>query len=269
MTEFFSDGFENGDFAAWSATSGSPLIVTSPVHSGSYAARLSASNLQKTLPSNYNALYCSVYWQCTALPNADAGDRILTLFDSSTTKHVEVGFQYGYGAGRTYKFWLNVDGAESYYNFTPTLNQWYCIEILFDNGADTHKLWLNGALVITLNKATSATINKVYVGAYQAFGTWSGYRYYDDAVVSDSYIGPMAMSVLVSDSLFSSDVAFRNKPAVVIAEDLVALDSTLISKFLVIDENVCFVETVVNSLGGKKTKLFLILGDLAIQLNSD
>lgn len=287
MTEFFSDGFESGDFSAWTGTSGSPLIVTSPVHSGSYAARLAISNVQKTLASNYNTLYCRVYWQCTALPNADAGDRIITLFDSGGTKHLDAGFQYGYGAGRTYHFWLNVDGSEAGYDFTPSLNQWYCIEVIFDNVADVHKLWLNGALVMTLNRATSATINKVYVGAYQPFGTWSGYRYYDDVVVSDSYIGPIVLSVLVSDSLSSSDVALRDKPAVIIAENVDALDLTfndkflqasdvicigdtaVISKLLVVNDSVSLVEVVEQGIGGMRTRLFLSLGDLAIQLTGN
>ncbi|MEM2995645.1 MAG: hypothetical protein QXI91_06520, partial [Candidatus Bathyarchaeia archaeon] len=39
----FSDGFESGDFSAWTGTVGSPTIVSSPTHHGAYAARFGST----------------------------------------------------------------------------------------------------------------------------------------------------------------------------------------------------------------------------------
>jgi hypothetical protein len=47
-------------------------------------------------------------------------------------------------------------------------------------------------------------------------------------------------------------------------------DTALIQKVLVINETVSLAEVVESGVGGaKKTRLFLILGDLAIQLTGD
>lgn len=75
--------------------------------------------------------------------------------------------------------------------------------------------------------------------------------------------------MIVLDSVLLADV-FGIPERVVLALDSVGLaDNTLINKLLVVSESICVAEVVECGVGGKKTRLFLVLGDLAIQLNSD
>jgi hypothetical protein len=136
-------------------------------------------------------------------------------------------------------------------------------------------------------------------------GAWE--RYFDCVVVSDAYIGPESEAALktVTDALALSDDACRNKnfviadtsgltDAVLQHKTLVANDSVdvndavltdktvvtadavnlagslIVDKVLQVTETTNLFETVQVGVGGvKKTKLFLIIGDLAVQLTGE
>jgi len=131
--------------------------------------------------------------------------------------------------------------------------------------------------------------------------------YVDCVVVADAYIGPEAAATLqtVADSLALSDAAYRNKRLVVadtsgltdailqnktlVTIDSVGLadveltgkivvtadavnfaDTNSVNKILQVTETIYLVETVQVGVGSvKKTKLFLLLGDLAVQLTGE
>ena len=66
--EIFSDGFESGNFSAWTGTNGSPSIVKSPVHHGSYAAQANAAYeyWYKTF-SGQTVVYVRFYFRLSAI----------------------------------------------------------------------------------------------------------------------------------------------------------------------------------------------------------
>ncbi|MCW3994593.1 MAG: hypothetical protein NWE98_00380 [Candidatus Bathyarchaeota archaeon] len=71
----------------------------------------------------------------------------------------------------------------------------------------------------------------------------------------------------VTDQLNLSDSIFLNKPDLWILDDVAATDELIVSKMLMLSEEVGAIETVEQRIGAKpKTRLFLILGDLAIEL---
>jgi len=71
-TTIFSDDFESGDFSAWTASTGTPEVVTTYAHHGSYSCNINAQEgPYKDLAGNYSILWRRVYVYFTALPTSD------------------------------------------------------------------------------------------------------------------------------------------------------------------------------------------------------
>jgi hypothetical protein len=206
FTTIFSDGFQSGDFSAWTATGGdgthSETIVTSPVHHGSYAAKLyvegdSWSYAYKRF-TQQTPVYFRVYLQSSATPNSGWRLELLYLYYSA---------YYGYGAyvrwfndAGTLKWELavNDDGADWHYarSTTPTINtnQWYCVELKVDSataGNGEARLYVDGTEIASLTGLTITETGKpdtAEIHAYNYPVTTS--VYFDCVVVADTYIGP-------------------------------------------------------------------------------
>jgi hypothetical protein len=72
---------------------------------------------------------------------------------------------------------------------------------------------------------------------------------------------------VVSDVLSMFDEVFGDKPLVAVADLLELSDGACVAKFLVVSDQVAFVEVVEKVVGGGvRTRVFLVLGDLAVQL---
>jgi hypothetical protein len=168
------------------------------------------------------------------------------------------------------------------------------------------QVWVNGVNVINqtgLNTGTDGII-RLDAGVCTWDSDQVATVYIDDVVVADAYIGPESEAALktVTDALALSDGACRNKnfviadtsgltDAVLQHKTLVANDSVdvndavltdktvvtadavnlagslIVNKALQLTETINLFETVQVGVGGaKKTKLFLIIGDLAVQL---
>lgn len=299
MTVFFSDGFESGDFSAWTGTSGSPTVVASPVHSGSYAmnATVNGYYVYKTFTAG-TTFYARVYVNFSQLPtNSSVAFTAFGFLSGGLTASNVIGLvRLDYFAASPNYFWdirclsggALTDFAGSL--FTPSTNRWYCLELFakVDATQGAYSLWVDGVSVVSASNLVNngrGSIDRVVVGNDFSSGNFGAY--FDDVVVSDSYIGPTVLSVLVSDSLSLSDCALRHKPVLIIAENVAALDltrvdkflpaldsiylidSAFISKLLVINDSVSLVETVEQGVWGVRTRLFLSLGDLAIQLTGN
>ncbi len=205
----FYDGFESGDFSAWTTTDNdggltTVVVQSSVVHHGSYAASISGLDtagdygiIIKTFASTYTTLYGRVYVQFTQDFNNGATVVGLIQFRPSTGGAVSVGLQRQ--SDGTYR-WLVQCYAPSYLTFYSApfslqLNTWYCLEL---KGVDSPtigemSLWINGVSTITqtgLNTGANPFAIS-WVEAYQETGNANaGTIYFDRVVVSDSYIGP-------------------------------------------------------------------------------
>lgn len=188
-TEVFSNGFEEGDFSAWTGTSGSPAIVESPVHHGTYAAECEGSENVYYTFTGMSEAYARLYFQFTTAPSVsgqlevcdlfvttrDNGIRCLVYNDAGTLKwRVSV---LNSGLGTT------VDTADSP---NPIVDTWYCIELYWKAGtAGGAKLYVDDALVLT----TSATTRSENVDRLRPKNYNVGASYFDCVVLSDSYVG--------------------------------------------------------------------------------
>ena len=326
FTTIFSDGFESGDFSAWTGTNGSPSVVGSPVHHGSYSAYLDA-NYEKIF-KDFGAIddvYARCYVFFETLPVGEyQSDHILCLSRNSG----------GASAGASCKIYNNgtdvrwqlyyLNSGFSYTTLTDTTGnpvatgQWYCVELWHKKstlyGA---KLWIDGVLRLTATN-TTCTHDITSIGTLAKYHKF----YVDCYVVADAYVGPESGAVLkeivdslglgdsvlcgksfsvldsvgvadvplrswspsVADSVGVSDVVLLSKlfqvfdvlglvdvisvDKVLLVGDLIGLDDNVyVSKVLVVSDEIALVEVVEKGVAGvAKTRVFLILGDLAIQL---
>lgn len=193
-TEVFSDGFESGNFNAWTGTSGSNSIVTSPIHTGSKAAQLDTTSgfIWKDLGDTYPTLYARMYWRISDLP---ANNKFVDLIDLSAGQGAYSPVaDVGYGqVGGVYNWYTRLMGeyAQGYIQ-TIDVDTWYCIEIKCVVSATVGEIrvWINGVERITrtgLNMG-STNLGRVYAMFYQA--PWAANVFYDCVVVADAYIGP-------------------------------------------------------------------------------
>jgi hypothetical protein len=286
MTEIFTDGFESGDFSAWTGIQGNPVVQNTIKRTGQYAA---SSTIDASHRSNYaykshaaqTSVYMRFYLYFAVLPPSGSEVEVARLNFTSSRPFLTV-----YNDGSVLH-WRMRDGGGTLKEYTsgPSASTWYCVELKGVVG-DECALYVNGSKILT-GTAPSGSSNSAYLMGWTYYGNADGtIVYFDDVVVSDSYIGCMITSVQVSDALSLADNILRNKPSMVIADNVSAADSTLndkflqaldsigvddtaiISKLLAISDNISIVEVVERRIGGAlKTRLFLILGDLAIQFD--
>jgi hypothetical protein len=231
----FSDGFESGDFSAWTATGGdgthSETIVTSPVHHGSYAAKLyvsgdSWSYARKSF-TQQTPVYFRVYLQSSATPNSGWRLELLYLYYSA---------YYGYGTwvrwfndAGTLKWELAVkdDGADWHYatSTSPTINtnQWYCVELKVDSataGNGEARLYVDGTEIASLTGLTMTITGKpdtAEIHAYNYPVTTS--VYFDCVVVASTYIGTEAVLI---ETIVAKDFPMDYLPSPVKAMQLIS-----------------------------------------------
>jgi hypothetical protein len=210
-TTIFSDGFESGDFSAWTGTStgkgGSISVDTSQVHHGTYAAKAIQGGLDawavayKNFATTYSIIYARSYVQLSSLPSSGVRLYIYPcIFEGSAAAHILVGACVYNDAG-TLKWDLRyrTDSVEENhaYSTTPTINanQWYCVEVKFVKGSGNGEvgLYIDGNLVISVTGLTNNAYSagRLEVGVYSTSATYITV-YHDCVVVADTYIGPEA-----------------------------------------------------------------------------
>lgn len=182
----FENGFEEGNFSAWTGTAGTPQIVGTSPHHGSYCMLADGDGdyAFKTFTAGSN-LFVRTYLNITAQPGSGDYTRFLGFYSGSTEI---LSFIYRNNAGtiecRVYNPTLGGVSAA----FSLTLNTWICVELEFDTDADVHNLWIDDVLKVTLTGNIATNPDRVRVGRYSGF-VWSFNAYYDCIVVANTYVG--------------------------------------------------------------------------------
>lgn len=183
----------------------------------------------------------------------------------------------------------------------PTTGVWYCVEVRAAAN-DELRLYVNDASVINVAEG-NRSYTHILVGALTKATALT--NFIDCIAVADTYIGPEITLQTVTDALSLADNFLRNK-TVATADSLGAQDSVKGNKSLLLSDSVnlstitralktlntvdelslsdsastplrilhatdsiTLVETVQAGAGGaKKTRLFLILGDLALGIDN-
>jgi hypothetical protein len=287
VTTFFSDDFESGNLAAWTSVAGNPAVQSTLKRTGQYAC---SSTITSTYKSNYIAKtgtaqtssYLRFYMYFSVLPPANSEVIIARCAYTSSRPLVTV-----YNDGST-TYWRLRDGAGTIrqYDSGPSAQTGYCIE-LKAVVADESALYLNGNKILS-GTAPSGSSASVYLMAYAYYGIADGTIIaFDDFAYSDTYNGPQNLSQAVTDALSSDDLHLRNKqfPAV---DSVSAAEDTFNNKSFSVTDHVanqsraltdkqpsindCLELSEAANIGIKghvKTKLFLFLDDMAVQLTGD
>jgi hypothetical protein len=148
LTTLFSDGFESGDFSAWSFTQGTVEVVTTPVHKGTKAmkATFGAGNCGafEDLGSGYSDLYFRGYLRFPTLPASEMYTDLCSLFPSTFAEFVNLAV---YNSGGRMIWFLGYPGGPSYAVATILVDTWYCFELRRLVGDASHgkgTLWIDG-----------------------------------------------------------------------------------------------------------------------------
>lgn len=202
MTELFNNGFEEGNFSAWTGTSGSPTIVGSPVHHGSYAAQMDANNEYCYKNYTKQAVYVRLYVRFSALPGNAKANQFLWLrsnADGVDLLKVEI-----YNSGGTIRFrviWRNISGSNVTVttDVAPVVDAWYCIEARWAASmpSGTTILWIDGvAKASTNNVSDGFNSDQIRVGTVVLTSGYTCTNTVDCVVVADVYVGPEAAGQL-------------------------------------------------------------------------
>lgn len=196
----FSDGFESGDFSAWTATSGTIAVNNENPHHGTYSAEIDVASgdgyCYQTLASGYNELWARGYFYIDSDSGSSNGlDTLLRFMNQYGGIHIAA---IGYiGATRT--LWLHYRDSVGQNTDTSAtvlpLGTWFCLELHYKLGTNTAEVhtYLDGVEIADLTHTgftyTSYTLQRVYAGA---MGNYRGavHIYFDCVVVADAYIGP-------------------------------------------------------------------------------
>ena len=202
FTTIFEDGFESGDFSAWTGTDGSPSVQSSVVNSGSYAMQVDALydawvGVYKDVGTQTTTFF-RAYVRFTSVPDAD-GERLRFMhLGTTTSKRTFVQIRYVTDHVE-WQLWEYDDGANwhSASSSTPTFNanQWYCVEVkrYCAGGTGEVRLYVDGTEIASITGLDNDayTTSRIACEAYGASG-WYPTVYYDDVVVADTYIGPIS-----------------------------------------------------------------------------
>ncbi|XHH10477.1 MAG: hypothetical protein ACFCUE_07570 [Candidatus Bathyarchaeia archaeon] len=329
MTRIFSDGFESGNFDAWTANGTEGGSTISVLNESPYEGT-------KAVKVYFDAFENDAYvYKSISMDEAYIGCRL------------NVSDFHGYNIYRMMQFlWLfrsstpnaflilkAVDDTSNpllclgYYDFSlytqvvngtheVSKNAYHWVELYWKRSTGTIRVWLDGTECTELrvdggNFGTNP-VDRAGIGAYQrGIGTAEQTEatiYIDNVVIADSYIGADSTLHSVTETVQVADAVFRHKGVLPLFDVLALEDESLSNKslflvdplivedsktgtfktvlidtdnisivdlvavdkgLLVIDDVTVFEAVESGAIGGRKTRLFLVLGDLAIQLNGE
>ena len=89
FTELFSNGFESGNFSAWTSTAGSPAVVASPVHHGNYSGEFDASGEYAQADfTGQTEVYGRCYMRFTTQPTSGSRHLFFDLCHGDANAHI-------------------------------------------------------------------------------------------------------------------------------------------------------------------------------------
>jgi len=216
FTELFNDGFESGNFSAWTGTyieaDWSLVVNTTRTHHGTYSCQLVSDSTQndeaycyKTLASTYDELYARMYINFDVMTHGSTYRNFyfLTLIlSTNTNNYYSVAYRRttSDSSGILYRRWRHdtnwIEGAPET-SFTFSLDIWYCVEMRFKratgagNNDGIFQIWVDGTLYGNLVNIDNDEIqlNQIRVGKFLAPIGWTSVTYNDCVVVADTYIG--------------------------------------------------------------------------------
>jgi hypothetical protein len=220
----FSDGFESGDFSAWTSTvvlSGcSTTVESANPHHGNYnqksilagAAGAEFACAIKNIGTSHSHAFVRCYVKYANYSGLDAGEIIPCVgfwFSQSATNTARAGL--GKDSSGNVRWAVRYYHAGSFYNAfgssTPTTGVWYCVELEVQVGTSGYvKFYVDGSLEISVTDIDNSArqFAYVHVGPNSVAGTAAATVYTDCVVVADAYIGPEVGQTYTVDTSFQT-----------------------------------------------------------------
>jgi hypothetical protein len=178
----FSDGFESGDFSAWTGISGNPTVQSTIKYQDVYAALSDGSDGEfcyKTGISGLTTAYIRYYVYFSTKPTDPNFFDLFQTFTSSIDVNLRL---------YSDSFRVSVPGTAEYVSSTinPSINTWYCVELKIESGVGWI-LYINGVEDMNHSFAVTGTVTTLYIGGWSKVE--SSNIYWDDIVIANSYIG--------------------------------------------------------------------------------
>jgi len=208
-TIIFSDGFESGNFSAWTgsyaATGLSISVISTSPHHGAYHTRTWASGTPganaivycyKTF-TGVTTIFVRYYIRFQNTPTSGKTWDLMQIYNTTMdSSHANLWYENNAGTLRWRMRYRN-GGAwyESYYNHVVSVGQWYCIEmkLVVSSTVGEQRFYLNNSEVITAtnlnNTDRGSAVNGVTMPYFYCDDT-NFDIYFDCVVVADTYIGP-------------------------------------------------------------------------------
>lgn len=210
-TIYFSDGFESGNFSAWTGTfgTGTREAIAGAAHSGSYGAHHSVTSgniFVTTLTlSGYSTLFTRAYVKFLSFPASGYYNFVLLHYGSGQGQ-TDIGVKNDSGTAKfVFTYYNGSQNTVLLASPLPALNTWYCLTIktVVSATVGESRGWINGVEKFTetnLNNNAVGNVGVLNIGIASnsaAGDTCSGAMddYIDDVVLSDSYLAPVGPSV--------------------------------------------------------------------------
>ena len=214
FTVIFESGWENSggvdvtDGGAWTGSSGTPTVVASPVHHGSYAMKCDHEGVEyvyKTFGSAYAAFFLRFYYRTDTLPPSGKWHDIVRFYEGAS----ERASLFLYHDGTYLELGIDINGAVEVHDVIAA-NTWYCMEFEYDNNDDLHHLWLDGGLIVTNTNAALGSVDTVQLGV-AGTNAYTGDSFFDCVVVADQRIYCETAYPLIGKPLISPIMVGRPK----------------------------------------------------------
>ncbi|MEM2147952.1 MAG: hypothetical protein QXJ94_05045 [Candidatus Bathyarchaeia archaeon] len=222
FTVIFQDGFESGDFSAWTGTkvySGCSLtVVTEQAHHGSRSAKAVSTSGNIDYPAccyktftAQTTLFARAYVRWASFPSSNNRDQVLETYEGATFGVIN-------DAGTMkWSLWYKT-GTSSWYEKrvaspTPQLNTWYCLEIKAVKGTSGEVRWyLNGTEIANATGINTSQHPNNEVDAGLTYSQSAHTVYLDCVVIADT--GPIGQEGQLYE--INVDAAVQNLASTVV-----------------------------------------------------
>jgi len=206
FTTIFSDGFESGDFTAWTSVEtvglNTQTVVNDDKHHGTYSAKFTdpsggTSGVYKTITAGTN-FYLRAYVRFSSPTTTDGDETFSIKFSNGLPNWIGiVGVEYNVADGKYYWILYSRTGTttvvtRSVSTFTLSTTTWYCLELHSVIHATTgeHQVWINGTDTIHITGQDTDNYGNIDCAKVGLDHRGGDTIYVDCVVVADAYIGP-------------------------------------------------------------------------------
>ena len=202
------EGFESGNFSAWTGTSGSPTVGTTNVHHGTYGLVCDADEYVYKVFTGAATVSARAYVRISNEPS-EGGQVYVASMHGDNNNVWSLGFyKTGGGTKQLIFVYQYPSSTVVYQNFNYAANTWYSIEVkaVMGSANGEYRVYVDGTEVMTITGVN--TSGREDMDMYRLGKLTGGAAVYADCVIiADAYIGPEGSTVLkeVADSLSLSE----------------------------------------------------------------